>query len=484
MKFFLRNSLLCALSSHGQAVIFMIMALTVLVFMLLWKVDLASIIRAKDRAQNAGDAAALAGARWQAASLNLIGEMNLLHAMAVLEDDEEACGMLVEMQARMCYAGPMAGLLAMQQAAKHNRIPVNDEFTEFMRDHLETVQFSYPVRYPEPWPDAWREYAEMLDAITRDGIAAGPDNFRLHGEFDEAHILADKAFYRAVAASNWCWFFLNYGNPLEWYDNYRSWPDLPPMTPSPPEDCEFLGLRVQRFHLTLPMILPQSRPVRAFLEQADALHYTRFPGESAPVMTQLTERAHTWMRYQPGAWGRWDVMWEDGFPIAGEVKPEFDYTGADNVARVLSTSTRLSAPNNTGRRRGRNSGPPVDEITWTAAAKPFGHLTEGSRPVLPTAFNLVLPAFRAVRLIPVDAASEGSPGGFDLGFHRHVREHLPEYMRTGRTHPACRWCRSLERFDDSEFRRRGRDWLAENSGLCTLPSPGGGYRGGGTQRGH
>ena len=44
----------------GQAILFLLMALTVLVFILLLNIDLHRIIQRKDQAQNAGDAAALA----------------------------------------------------------------------------------------------------------------------------------------------------------------------------------------------------------------------------------------------------------------------------------------------------------------------------------------------------------------------------------------------------------------------------------------
>ncbi|MCL1888118.1 MAG: pilus assembly protein TadG-related protein, partial [Kiritimatiellaeota bacterium] len=396
--------------NSGQAAVFMLMALTVLAYMLLWKADLSSIIRAKDRAQNAGDAAALAGARWQVASLNLIGEMNLLHALAVLDEDDDASAMLEDMQARMCFAGPMAGLLAMQQAARQNRVHNNAEYTAFMREHANTVRFNYPVWHREPWPGAWRDYADMLDAIIAEGIAAGPDNYLLYGEFEEAHILADKAFYRAVDGRIWCWFFLNYGNPLDWYrGHYTDWPDLPPGEPPNPENCEFLGLRLQSRHTVLQSS-PLSRWMPDFLRQADQLGFRSFPSENAPVMTNLTEVAHTWMFYEPGRWDAWDAMREEGFPIAGEVKPEFDYTGADSMARVVARSTRLSTTN---RRRGGGN-EQVDVVTWTAAAKPFGWLDEGDRRIPPTRMDMVLPAFHAARLIPVDAASEGSPGGFDL----------------------------------------------------------------------
>ena len=445
------------------------MALTVLAFMLLWKVDLASIVRAKDRAQTAGDMAALAGARWQAASLNLIGEMNLLHALAAVEADGPTCELLEGMQIRMCFAGPIAGLLAMQQAAKQNRIHVNKDFTDYMKAHAETVRTEYKERYPEPWEGAWEDYFAMLDAVIADGIAAAPDNARIYSEFNEPHILADKAFYRAVNASNWCWFFLHYGNPLEWYESHSSWPELPPSVIFP-EDCEFLGLRLQRISAPMNTIVQMQK----FMEQADEMKYRIIPSTDDEVM----EKWHTWMVYQPWAWGEWTAIHEDDFPIRGEVKDEFNYAGADIVARVHDTSTRL------GNKSRGGGDPQVDEIVWGAAAKPFGFLKDGSNLVPPTLAWLVLPAFRAVRLIPVDAASEGSAGGFDLAFHRHVHEHLPIYLATGRLHAGCRYCSSIATFEENDYRTQGKDWLREHSGLCTLPPPSTGGHGGGTQIGH
>ena len=104
----------------GQAILFLLMALTVLVFILLLNIDLHRIIQRKDQAQNAGDAAALAAARWQGTTLNLIGELNLMHALALATPvpDEAAISAITNMQARLSFTGPLTGLYAAQLAAE------------------------------------------------------------------------------------------------------------------------------------------------------------------------------------------------------------------------------------------------------------------------------------------------------------------------------------------------------------------------------
>ncbi len=462
---------------RGQAAIFMLMALTVLAFMVLWKTDLHRIIFMKDRTQNAGDAAALAGAKWQASTLNLIGELNLLHALAIEAQDVTAQEMITNMQARLCFAGPMVGVLAMQQAAKLNRIHVNEEFTTYMHEHAQTVRQEYGLNIggsallEEPYPGAWEEYADMIDAVADEGIAAGIDNHKRYTDIADGHILADKGFYRAVEARDWCWFFLHHPGLLDSHNGHDSWPPLPPPDPPIPQDCEYLALRLQQISTYLPQLTPVSR----LIQQADALGYEN----PLPVVTtQLTETVHNWMIYQPEPWSEWAAI-KDDFPVLGDVKPEFDYAGADVVSRVHAQAARFT-PN-------LDNAQQDDEIVWSAAAKPFGYLspdTDENDRFPPSIWHLVLPAFRAVRLIPVDTASVGSPGGFDLLFRKHINEHLPTYLSNGTREPGCRYCRDLGVFDNADFRQQGSDWLRKNSGLCTLPPPSSGGRGGGSQRGH
>jgi hypothetical protein len=98
----------------------------------------------------------------------------------------------------------------------------------------------------------------------------------------------------------------------------------------------------------------------------------------------------------------------------------------------------------------------------------------------------VLPAFSAVRLIPVDACSGGGNGAFDLDWRQHVNKHLPLYIATGPLVNNCWYCNQLVTWEDPAFRKEGIDWLAVNSYKCTLGGGGGGGSGGGggRRRGH
>ncbi|MCL1856364.1 MAG: hypothetical protein FWF84_01790, partial [Kiritimatiellaeota bacterium] len=132
-----------------------------------------------------------------------------------------------------------------------------------------------------------------------------------------------------------------------------------------------------------------------------------------------------------------------------------------------------------------------DRITWVSAAKPMGYVeTAGGDTVAPMlAHNgMVVPAFREVRLIPVDTAHGGGLGAFDLAWRRHVDEHLPTYMRQGPDAcppdgSECRYCHLLTVWEESAFRTNGFDWLSSNSWMCTVSPPTGG-RGGGSSYGH
>ena len=142
----------------GQAVLFILLGLVALVFFMIFIADLHRIIQRKDQAQNAGDAAALAAARWQGSTLNLVGEMNLMHILALAVPDDQAIGAITGMQARLCFTGPLAGLLAAQVAAKNNHIYVNEGMTSLLTEHVADIRNNYSVDFgngmvfPEPWP--------------------------------------------------------------------------------------------------------------------------------------------------------------------------------------------------------------------------------------------------------------------------------------------------------------------------------------------
>jgi hypothetical protein len=150
----------------GQAIIFLIMVLVILIFVVLGNYDLHKMVYVKSLAQNAGDSAAVVGARWQGITLNLIGDLNVMHAVAlgaaqnpVAAANESAA--INNVQARLCFVGPMIGFMASQQAAKNNRIYSNAEFSRYIANHAKSVS-NYGVAFTEPYPKCWEEYAGML----------------------------------------------------------------------------------------------------------------------------------------------------------------------------------------------------------------------------------------------------------------------------------------------------------------------------------
>ncbi|MGI5868593.1 MAG: pilus assembly protein TadG-related protein [Kiritimatiellia bacterium] len=457
----------------GQAILFTAMAIVILLFAALWMADVHRIVFVKNRSQNAGDAAALAGARWQASTLNLIGELNLMHAAALAAGAMDAVDVITNTQIRLCFTGPMTGVAAAQQGAKLNGMNVNEDFTAFVREHAAQVRNQYgasvggSTALPEPWPGAWDEYADMLNAIANDGVAAGVDNAVFYTDPMGGHVLLDMAFYDAIAGRDWCWFYREHPTLLEEYADYHWWPGISPCPLVPFATCEMLGLwltpQPRRFSSVLASSAYQDAAADADLAIA------------SPINPAVLDLEQIWFFYMPGRWGRW-VALDDPFPVDGTVKEQYDYTGADSVMRVEAGITRFTSDGGTEA---------DDTIVWTGAAKPFGHLEVDGQATRPNAAHLVLPAFRNVRLIPVDGSTASAAGSFNLAWRRHCMEHLPLYLRQGPTpHTSCRYCRNLFVWEQPRFRQTGVAWLSTNSWQCTISPPGGGGPGGGTRRAH
>ncbi len=462
----------------GQVMVFFVMVVVIITFFVLWNFDLHKVLHVKARAQNAGDAAALMAGRWQGISLNLIGDLNLMQALALSAGNAEAGDAINDAQVRIAYTGPMIALQASQQAAKNNGLYVNPDFTAFIAEHARTVRHEYtaPVGpdggmlFPEPWPGAWNEYADMLDLVAADGVAAGPDNMRLYSDATGGHTLLDIGFYEAIAGRSWCWFYRNEPTLLEDYQNF--FPNWWEALPQPPVrhyfNSEFYSLGLVRRETRLDTFISA--------ETADA-HAVRRLLPGMMTETGVTERA-IWFCYDPQRWSDWQIMDASGaqrFPITGELRPQYNYVGADAAVRVEATAERMTpGPRNTGT---------TNTIAWTAAAKPFGFLEEDSRP---DSLGVVLPAFHDVRLIPVDASTMPAGGSFNLAWRRHVEQHLPLYMEGGPSVlPACFYCTQLRQWENRGFRAEGVAWLRLYSDRCTdHGGPGPGRPGGGSRRGH
>lgn len=476
-------------SRSGQTLIFVVMVVVILSFVVLWNIDLHKVIYVKSLSQNAGDAAALAGARWQAITLNLIGDLNVMQAVALTQGDTNQAADINDLQARLCYVGPMIGLEAAQQAAKNNGVFNNERFSARLEAHAGEVLNEYTalgadgrMLFAEPYPDCWKEYAAMIEAVALNGVAAGPDNAHYYSDIQGGSILLSLDFYDAVAGEDWCWFYHHAYPLLQTYVDYRSWPPLPPVIPQPdPINSEYYGLGLKRQERVV------STEVLTLLDQARQERGL----SSVPIPVSGTVTS-VWYCYDQAIWSAWDSIspfGENAFPAAGTVKSQYDYAGADAAARVMTEATRLTPGSDPKRsfltwdRNPSEAVPAVSKITWTAAAKPFGYLEVNEQPVRPNIYDLVIPAFRDIRLIPLDASSALAGGAFDLVWRDHIERHLPDYMESGRRVAGCWYCQQLGTWDNPVFRQTGINWLKLNSGNCQeTGGPGG--RGGGARRGH
>lgn len=451
--------------------ILLVVFMVVLVFVGLWNFDLHKIVRVKHIARNGGDAAALAAARWEALTLNLIGDLNIMQAAALTDalalgaSNSPAAAACADLQARLCFVGPLIGLAASQQAAKNNGIFANAGFTRLLADHAEEVRSQYEIRYPDhPYengpgePTCWTDYADMLDILAGEGIAAQPDSFRLYTDFaSRNHYLLNPNFYEAVATKGWCWFFFNAMPLLEQYRSYRDWPPLPIIVEPQPINSEFFSLYLRR------LTRLDSLPFASFQKLEELADEAINPG--------ILSLTGDWFCYREGDWSLWTDRIPAGFPFHQPVKASCDYAGADAAVLIETDMQRLTP------------GAPPDTITWSAAAKPLGSF-DGAVP--PTRYGLVLPAFHDIRLIPVDTSSAPS-GGSAPGWGLHIYTHLGPYLLGGinALAPGCFYCDQLRAWEVDSFRQEGRDWLEKYSHLCQLPPAGpGGGPGGGTRRGH
>ena len=462
----------------GQTMLFALMVLVIATFAALWMFDVHKTLFVKSRSRNAGDAAALAAARWQGTSLNLLGDLNVLQAvslaqsLAVGDTNFTDARAIADLQARLALAGPLVGLLAAQQAAKQNGLFNEETYTAALYEHAAEVRAEYADRYVAPYdntpspPTAWDDYASMLETIAAFGVAVQPDNTHLYTDYaDYDHLLLNPSFYDAVSSRDWCWFYFNAYGTLQGYGSWRDWPALPILVLPNPADAEYFRLGVRRVSRLAQLAGPpggvDAPTAQELLDQLSLL-----AGQGLP--TNLLDVAATWYAYRTEIWSTWQELLPENFAFRGDIKPEFNYAGADAAVRLEADADRLTP------------GLQKELITWSAAAKPFGFLDGPQRP---DSFGLVLPAFHEVRLVPIDASSAPA-GGSRPGWWRHIQDHIQPYVARGLGElvDGCWYCNQLRTWEDAGFRQDGLDWLEESSDSCRQGGGGGGSGGG--RRGH
>ena len=458
-------------SRSGQIVLILAFILVGLVFLFLLVSDIFLAVRNKNRIQNAGDAAALMAARWQGVTLNLIGELNLVHLAAACETNMEAMAGIVAIQERLAITGPLVGFWAANETAKRNGAPVDEGMTEIVR---------YAARAAEThtspmWLEKGAAYASMLRMIADSGVAAGADNARLLPvvTVNGGHPLYSKTFYHAADSRNWpaiCRhvFGCNHAKAVSTLLAWPGWGDIPSAAVSNDMfNSEFFGVGVQPaqgdFSGARDLLIAAAQDVGL------GNIVTRVALDACPV---LEESMFPWYFYDFGWWRDWYELDRGGatrFPLMGSVKQCYNVMGAAAACRVRSELPTLSETAVT------------NMFTWTAAAKPFGD-EEGHRviDVMPGA-PLVLPSFKFTRLIPLGGVGESNLGAADEEWLRHVRQHVPQGIRV----PECPYCRVLNKWDEPGYTRAGGEYLMHHAHdeVCEPPTSGSGP-GGGTHYAH
>jgi hypothetical protein len=446
---------------RGQTMLFLIMVVVILAFVALWNFDLHKGLYVKSLTRNAGDGAALAAARWQGITLNILGELNAAQAVAIndalLRGDTNfaEARAIAALQGQVRYAGPMIGLAAAQQVAKNNRVFVNGTFTHSVLSHAHIARVDQQLT----------DYATMAEAVASEGIVALPGSYAYH-------VLLDPKFYDAVRWEMWCWFYRGHMYLL----NNCTHDDLPKLT-----FREFLSVNVT----TLPYLAAlagfmgdATLPAKVLKQLSDVA------GRS--LVSDVTLVPATWYCYD-GSWTNWTAyvngLQEGGpYPFTSSIKTKYDVVGAATSLRVCATSNPSYFNKS------------VHHVTYVSAAKPFGYL-DGD--LSASAYHVVLPAFRDVRLVPVDSAGISPPPDIDNGdadsgtgsipenHYKHVYDYL--YNGAASLEPNCSHCKLIVKWDPqfTDFQQRGSALLRTAwTTNCPTSAPGGGGGGGGSAHGH
>jgi hypothetical protein len=474
-------------SRRGQIALFLLFALVALVLLSLLNVDVFDSVRAKARLQDGGDAAAIAAAKCQGQLLNRIGRLNIDHVVAAVFDRTNECRRIEREQARLALLGPVVpvhgvgGALARaNEAAKKNGMPVREEFATILRRHVREIRTVYSGGggfdpYPEPFPGAWTEYATAIDNVVATGLAVGPDNIDFY-DAPGGHPLACRAFYNAVAARDWCWFWFFRNGLLESYSGHGDWPPLSPSSANTCDNSEIFSLHVTASRCSILDVFTPDE----LLVLVEKFSDEPVTADDIDDSELVRDRGETWYFYGAGAWSRWFNGFSladdpDGgeFPLAGEIKPEYNVRGCAAVCRCAKEVAAVAVDS-------------VRDFTWSAAAKPMGTVENlaGETDAVTAFANLVVPCFTDVRLVPVDSVGGEDLSTADVAWVDHLRSHLAAYLERGPDRGSlCWYCRQLVTWENPTFRRTGSIWLKYNSGTCRRGDYGPGGRGG-TSHGH
>ncbi len=428
----------------GQIAILLVMLLAGLVMLFALNVDIFTSSRAKIRLQNAADSSALALARWQGATLNLIGELNLAHLAAVCQSNRNAIAGIVSLQQRIAFMGPTVGFKAANDLARENGIGVSQDMTLATRLIADFMD---------------EGYRRMIEVVLRDGIRAGVDNAAMvrAGTVDPR---VDPDFYAAIRSKDFRTMCLRYAGGA------HHLPDIPPGAPDPEE------IMLSGNNACFGSVGIGWESGAAYASRIGTLaDFARDCGlDSATVnepglrtnATLFTER--NWCVYDAAEWRNFPEEFSfSRFPWLTPLREEYNTTGGSATIRVYGTVALSAAAAQT------------NGITAQSAAKTLG--SAWGRKVGTTTPPLILPCFEKARLVPF---GPGAAGRYGMANSRHIRGLLGLLGRGG----TSSYLGLLDVFNSNEFKSAAEKWYSDHghndADGCHPPSKGGTERGGGT----
>ena len=431
---------------RGQVAIFLVLILAGLALLFALNVDVFTSARAKTRLQNAADASALALARWQGVTLNLIGDLNMAHLAAICVSNENAIAGVVALQRKLAFVGPTIGLKVANDIAEKNGVAVSRDMTQAARLVAEFMDDGY---------------RRMLDPIIRNGIRAGVDNAAIlrAGSVDPR---LDPDFYKAIKNNDFRTLCVRYGG------GGHHLPNIPPGAPDP-EEVLLSGCNACFGSIGIGWESGASYENRigALVGFARDCGYDADVTAAGLVSNATLFARWPWCVYDQTEWHRLpDEFRFSRFPWIRPLQSRFDTIGGSATVRVEGDVALASLTAQT------------NYIAAQAAAKTFGSVY-GER-VTDISPPLVLPAFPRVRLVPFGVGAAGRYGMADLDIVKSLLGLL------GKPGGISSYMSLLDKYRGSAFQNAAESWYSNhghNDADGCRPPGSGTERGGGTPYG-
>lgn len=472
-------------TKSGQIALFLVFLFTGLVLLFLTNVDLFKAARSKLRLQNIADASTMAVARWQAMTLNLVGDLNFAHLKAIndiIPADERTTNFIAgitALQRHLKAIGPLIGFDAANQLARKNGAKVSVG----MRDATESIADSTdPV------------YAALIRKISANGIFAGIDNTK-----SPTDLLTNPRFYRAVQNEN-------FQELCSLGGYHHTLPVVGRTVPSKEDmfhrgcigyiganEDSFTSNQSYRIDFIIDSLLDLSKTIG--YSNAN-INPDNLKTNESIILSQ--DQALLWNTFDSSEWREMPSALNSGnFPwIEGlNINSEHAIMGGSCTIRVEDTVTTTNFTTTTPiiskadvyqdkinpitQFHGDNI--THKEIRHTivaqSAAKVFTKVPNGASPIQQRVNPaLIIPVFSHARYVPFAFAANGREAMAD---EEHVNG-FPRNSGDSSFHQA-----TLDKYHSNDFKAKASKWFANNAhcSVCCPPPPNGSKQGqGGTPR--